>query len=329
MKNTLLAATAYGAFAALIVLSPVGAHARSAPFELTCEAWGPAQPYRLDVIIDPEARTYSITDISDLADPNHPGHWEGPATITTKIIFPTIDGMTRVMPGIVEISGSGVRFIRYGDPSWKWTGVMVSPSGLRNPNGTVVNIPYNCTSDQLAGHTQANAAPAYNTYADVQRHDAEIKASLPPYSDKALAAAAESAAISEADMQKRPTAPTPTPAPVDGSPAPVSPPAPAPAPGISCSLTDSRGNTLQYSFARGGHGYTNETVVKRNGATISTGGPMWTRVADKVAKIETLRQGDWSISYPWDVNAGRATLRHNDNIVASGVCDVSAKLVLG
>jgi hypothetical protein len=36
--------------------------------------------------------------------------------------------------------------------------------------------------------------------------------------------------------------------------------------GITCNLTDQRGNTLQYSFAHGGHGYTNEVVVRRNGA---------------------------------------------------------------
>ena len=64
--------------------------------------------------------------------------------------------------------------------------------------------------------------------------------------------------------------------------------------GITCSLNDERGNTLTYSFTHGGHGYTNETVVRRNGEMISNGGPMWTRTYDRARKTLTLRQSDWS-----------------------------------
>lgn len=90
--------------------------------------------------------------------------------------------------------------------------------------------------------------------------------------------------------------------------------------GITCNMIDQRGNQLVYSSDRGGHGFTNEMAVKRNGETISSGGPVWTRVADRRAKTETLWQGDWSIAYPWDVNTSQAVLRHNNNTVATGVC---------
>jgi len=91
--------------------------------------------------------------------------------------------------------------------------------------------------------------------------------------------------------------------------------------GITCNMTDQRGNTLTYSFAHGGHGYTNEIVVRRHGETISNGGPMWTRTFDRAGRTLTLRQSDWSIVYPSVTGYDRATLFHNDNAVAAGVCD--------
>ena len=81
--------------------------------------------------------------------------------------------------------------------------------------------------------------------------------------------------------------------------------------GITCNLTDQRGNALQYSFARGGHGYTNETVVKRNGVILSNGGPMWTRSSNSAERTMTLQQGDWSLVYeakPNDTDISRAAL---------------------
>jgi hypothetical protein len=42
--------------------------------------------------------------------------------------------------------------------------------------------------------------------------------------------------------------------------------------GITCNLTDQRSNVLQYSFTRGGHGYTNEVAMRRNRGTVSNGG---------------------------------------------------------
>jgi hypothetical protein len=93
--------------------------------------------------------------------------------------------------------------------------------------------------------------------------------------------------------------------------------------GITCNLTDQKGNTLTYSFDRGGSGYADEVRVARNGSTVSNGGVTWSRTTDRDAKSETLWQGDgWSIAYPWDVTKSRAALRHNGNLVAAGVCDV-------
>jgi hypothetical protein len=91
--------------------------------------------------------------------------------------------------------------------------------------------------------------------------------------------------------------------------------------GITCNLTDQRGNALTYSFTRGGHGYTNEIVVRRNGETISNGGPMWTRTFDRARRTLTLQQGDWSIVYDSDTGHDRAALFHNANVAANGVCD--------
>ena len=38
--------------------------------------------------------------------------------------------------------------------------------------------------------------------------------------------------------------------------------------GAACILADQHGNARQYSVDRGGHGYTDESVVKRNGLTL-------------------------------------------------------------
>ena len=94
--------------------------------------------------------------------------------------------------------------------------------------------------------------------------------------------------------------------------------------GMSCNLTDQRGNALQYSFARGGHGYTNEIGVKRNGVILSNGGPMWTRTSNRAERTMTLEQAGWSIVYeanPYDSDTSQAALFHNANRVAAGVCD--------
>jgi clan AA aspartic protease (TIGR02281 family) len=90
--------------------------------------------------------------------------------------------------------------------------------------------------------------------------------------------------------------------------------------GITCNMTDQRGNTLTYSFGRGGDGIAPEIAVSRNGTILSTGGPSWTRVSDKAQKSNTLWQDEWSIAYPWDGAKGVSVLRHRDNIVARGAC---------
>jgi hypothetical protein len=79
--------------------------------------------------------------------------------------------------------------------------------------------------------------------------------------------------------------------------------------GITCNLTDTHGNALQYSFARGGHGYTNETSVKRNGLTLSNGGPAWTRTFSSAQRTMTLEQNGWMIVYeakPNDTDVSQA-----------------------
>jgi clan AA aspartic protease (TIGR02281 family) len=81
--------------------------------------------------------------------------------------------------------------------------------------------------------------------------------------------------------------------------------------GITCNLTDQKGNALQYSFARGGHGFSNEIVVKRNGAVISNGGPMWTRTYNSSQRTMTLEQAGWSLVYeakPNDTDISQAAL---------------------
>jgi clan AA aspartic protease (TIGR02281 family) len=91
--------------------------------------------------------------------------------------------------------------------------------------------------------------------------------------------------------------------------------------GIICNLTDQRSNVLQYSFTRGGHGYTNEVAVRRNGATISNGGPTWSRTFDRAHRKLVLQQGDWFIVYDSDTGHDQAELFHGNNSVATGVCD--------
>jgi hypothetical protein len=91
--------------------------------------------------------------------------------------------------------------------------------------------------------------------------------------------------------------------------------------GITCNLTDQRSNVLQYSFTRGGHGYTNEVTVRRNGATISNGGPTWSRTFDRAHRKLVLRQDDCFIVYDSDTGHDQAELFHGNNSVATGVCD--------
>jgi hypothetical protein len=91
--------------------------------------------------------------------------------------------------------------------------------------------------------------------------------------------------------------------------------------GITCNLNDKKGHALTYSFTKGGDGYVNEIVVKRDGAVVSDGGPLWTRVSDKVQQSITLRQSGWSIAYPWDATKGTSVLRQRNAVIATGVCD--------
>jgi hypothetical protein len=93
--------------------------------------------------------------------------------------------------------------------------------------------------------------------------------------------------------------------------------------GMSCSFTDQRSNLLQYSFARGGQGYTNEIKVMRNGATLSNGGPTWSRSFDRGSQIVTLMQDDWSLSYRALNGQDPAALYHGANLVANGLCSAS------
>jgi hypothetical protein len=90
--------------------------------------------------------------------------------------------------------------------------------------------------------------------------------------------------------------------------------------GITCDLNDKKGHSLTYSFTRGGDGYVNEIVVKRDGDIVSNGGPMWSRVSNKTQQSMTLSQGDWSLAYPFDSNKGLAALRQRNTVIATGTC---------
>jgi len=91
--------------------------------------------------------------------------------------------------------------------------------------------------------------------------------------------------------------------------------------GITCNLSDTQGNNLTYSFAKGGHGYTNEVSVKRNGVVISNGGPSWARSVGRLPM--TLSQGGWTITYEGDSTHGRdrAWLAHGSRTLATGQCE--------
>jgi gag-polyprotein putative aspartyl protease len=95
--------------------------------------------------------------------------------------------------------------------------------------------------------------------------------------------------------------------------------------GISCNLTDTHNNTLSYTFAVGGHGYTNEISVKRNGVVLSNGGPMWRRAYDSARKLMVLDQAGWAIVYeakPSETDVSQAILFHGANRTpaATGTC---------
>jgi hypothetical protein len=91
--------------------------------------------------------------------------------------------------------------------------------------------------------------------------------------------------------------------------------------GITCDLTDTRGNVLQYSFARGWEGGTNELRVLRNNIVLSNGGPVWSRFYDRARNKLVLQQGNYSLAY--DVRPdglSPAGLFAGNNPVAMGTC---------
>src|SRR5579871_1593170 len=93
--------------------------------------------------------------------------------------------------------------------------------------------------------------------------------------------------------------------------------------GMSCSLVDQQNNMLQYSFARGGSGFTNETLVKRNGATVSEGGPAWNRAYNRADRTVTLAQAGWRLVYEAKASlsdAAGAALFHDADQIAAGTC---------
>jgi hypothetical protein len=91
--------------------------------------------------------------------------------------------------------------------------------------------------------------------------------------------------------------------------------------GITCNLTDTRGNVLQYSFARGWEGGTNELRVLRNNIVLSNGGPAWSRFYDRGRNKLVLQQGNYSLAY--DVRSdglSPAGLFLGNNPIAMGTC---------
>jgi len=97
--------------------------------------------------------------------------------------------------------------------------------------------------------------------------------------------------------------------------------------GITCNLTDTRGNVLQYSFARGWEGGTNELRVLRNNIVLSNGGPVWSRFYNRVRNKLVLQQGNYSLAY--DVRSdglSPAGLFLGDNPIAMGTCEADYSL---
>ena len=91
--------------------------------------------------------------------------------------------------------------------------------------------------------------------------------------------------------------------------------------GITCNLTDTRGNVLQYSFARGWEGGTNELRVLRNNIVLSNGGPVWSRFYNRGRDKLVLQQGNYSLAY--DVRSdglSPAGLFLGNNPIAMGTC---------
>ena len=91
--------------------------------------------------------------------------------------------------------------------------------------------------------------------------------------------------------------------------------------GITCNLTDTRGNVLQYSFARGWEGGTNELRVLRNNIVLSNGGPVWSRFYNRARDKLVLQQGNYSLAY--DVRSdglSPAGLFLGNNPIAMGTC---------
>jgi gag-polyprotein putative aspartyl protease len=91
--------------------------------------------------------------------------------------------------------------------------------------------------------------------------------------------------------------------------------------GITCDLTDTRGNVLQYSFARGWEGGTNELRVLRNNIVLSNGGPVWSRFFDRARNKLVLQQGNYSLAYEVRPDGlAPAGLFAGNNPVAMGTC---------
>jgi hypothetical protein len=97
--------------------------------------------------------------------------------------------------------------------------------------------------------------------------------------------------------------------------------------GITCNLTDTRGNVLQYSFARGWEGGANELRVLRNNIVLSNGGPVCSRFYNRVRNKLVLQQGNYSLAY--DVRSdglSPAGLFLGDNPIAMGTCEADYSL---
>jgi TonB family protein len=105
-------------------------------FQLFCVAKGPAQPYRLAILVDPKNASYREIDRSDRADPSNPQSWEGRmGSIGVRMYFPTIDGITTLSYGIANVHiNNGLR--RLEPNTWFY---------WRN------NIPYDCVSSERDG----------------------------------------------------------------------------------------------------------------------------------------------------------------------------------
>ena len=109
-------------------------------FGIYCVALGPIEPYRLEIVVDPEQSSYIEIDRSDKSEPDNPETWRG--TIASALVgrySPRIDGDYVYSIGILKLRLNGY-LERRGD---QWGYDRIGRSGTP--------FHYECSGDSRAG----------------------------------------------------------------------------------------------------------------------------------------------------------------------------------